>query len=116
MPFANYDSWEDCVSSNSGKDDPEAYCASIKREVEGEAALSTAEQALLRDSPYEGRNVLADVEADDDDPCWDGYTMVGTKQENGQTVPRCVPEEDVPDDVMAEVQSEVEHRLETAAA
>ncbi|WLW38155.1 hypothetical protein [Halorubrum tailed virus BLv36] len=30
----------------------------------------------------------------EEDPCWDGYVMVGTKQENGQTVPNCVPEED----------------------
>jgi len=34
-PFANYTSWEDCVSQNSDKDDPEAYCATIKRQVEG---------------------------------------------------------------------------------
>ncbi len=32
-----------------------------------------------------------------DDPCWEGYTQVGTKEENGQTVPNCVPDEDVPD-------------------
>ena len=32
---------------------------------------------------------------DDEDPCWDGYVMVGTKvDENGNEVPRCVPEED----------------------
>jgi len=29
-----------------------------------------------------------------DDPCWEGYTMVGTKP-NGN--PRCVPDDDVPD-------------------
>jgi hypothetical protein len=33
-----------------------------------------------------------------DNPCWDGYEMVGTKtDENGNEVPNCVPEEDVPD-------------------
>lgn len=32
---------------------------------------------------------------DDENPCWDGYVMVGTKvDENGNEVPRCVPEED----------------------
>jgi len=35
-PFADYDSWEDCISKNQEKDDPEAYCASVKQEVEGE--------------------------------------------------------------------------------
>ena len=31
---------------------------------------------------------------DDSDPCWDGYTMVGT---DGNGDPRCVPDDDVPD-------------------
>jgi hypothetical protein len=26
-------------------------------------------------------------------PCWDGYTPVGTKKKNGKTVPNCVPKE-----------------------
>jgi len=30
----------------------------------------------------------------DEDPCWEGYTMVGTKVEDGEEVPNCVPEED----------------------
>lgn len=28
-------------------------------------------------------------------PCWDGYTMVGTKVENGEIVPNCVPDDEV---------------------
>ena len=44
-------------------------------------------------------SVLSDLEEsrvnEDEDPCWDGYTMVGMKQgENGEEVPNCVPEED----------------------
>jgi hypothetical protein len=27
-----------------------------------------------------------------DDPCWDGYEMVGTKKKKGKEVPNCVPE------------------------
>lgn len=35
-----------------------------------------------------------------EDPCWEGYTMVGTKiDENGNEVPNCVPSEDVPESV-----------------
>jgi hypothetical protein len=42
-------------------------------------------------------DVNFDKELQEEDPCEEGYTMVGTKQQNGQTVPNCVPEEDVPD-------------------
>lgn len=37
--------------------------------------------------------------AEDSDPCWDGYKMVGTKKKNGKTVPNCVnaSEVSVPD-------------------
>jgi len=27
----------------------------------------------------------------DEDPCWPGYKMVGTKKKNGKEVPNCVP-------------------------
>jgi len=41
---------------------------------------------------------LSDVdfnaELQEEDPCEEGWVMVGTKQQNGQTVPNCVPEED----------------------
>ena len=30
-----------------------------------------------------------------DDPCWDGYEMVGTKMKDGKEVPNCVPIEEV---------------------
>jgi len=76
MPFGGYADFEECVQDNSDKSNPEAYCAVIKREVEGEDAL-TAEQRELAE----------------DDPCWEGYEMVGTKTKNGKTVPNCVPKE-----------------------
>ena len=34
MPFAGYRDFADCVSKNGDKDDPRAYCGSIKAEVE----------------------------------------------------------------------------------
>lgn len=35
---------------------------------------------------------------EDEDPCWEGYTMVGMKQgEGGEEVPNCVPDDDVED-------------------
>ena len=27
----------------------------------------------------------------DDNPCWDGYEMVGMKEKDGKEVPNCVP-------------------------
>ena len=30
---------------------------------------------------------------DKDDPCWDGYVMIGHKMKDGKKVPNCVPEE-----------------------
>jgi len=36
----------------------------------------------------------------ENDPCWDGYEMIGKKKKNGKEVPNCVPKESVdPDDV-----------------
>lgn len=36
MPFGKYRSFEDCVRKNRGKvKDAEAYCATIKRKIEG---------------------------------------------------------------------------------
>jgi hypothetical protein len=34
-PFAGYKDFDDCVAKNQDKDDPEAYCATIQRQVEG---------------------------------------------------------------------------------
>lgn len=34
-----------------------------------------------------------DLVAEDKDPCWKNYKMVGTKKKGGKTVPNCVPEE-----------------------
>lgn len=35
LPFGEYESFDDCVAKNQDKDDPEAYCATIKRLIEG---------------------------------------------------------------------------------
>lgn len=42
-PFAGYKDFDDCVSKNSDKDDPQAYCGTIKSQAE---ALSKAIQEL----------------------------------------------------------------------
>lgn len=49
-------------------------------------------------------SILANESVDlEEDPCWEGYTMVGTKiDENGNEVPDCVPDDDVPDADLAD--------------
>ena len=51
-PFGDYSSFEDCVSKNKDKSDPEAYCAVIKRKIEGKAPEG------------EGGNVMVEKEVD----------------------------------------------------
>jgi hypothetical protein len=36
-------------------------------------------------------------EKEEEDPCWDGYTQVGMKTQDGQEVPNCVPSDEVDD-------------------
>lgn len=62
MPFADYDSFEACVRANSDKDDPEAYCATIKRQVEGQAAEFDAADldVLLETADAHAEEMLAE--------------------------------------------------------
>ena len=39
---------------------------------------------------YEGIN-LAPLEKGPNDPCWEGYVQIGTKDMDGKSVPNCVP-------------------------
>lgn len=43
-------------------------------------------------SSGEGGPVSEGLEDPKDNPCWDGYKPVGTKEKNGKVVPNCVPE------------------------
>lgn len=51
-PFAGYTDFDDCVAKNQDKDDPEAYCAEIKRKVEGETVKEIYDPArgYIRDA------------------------------------------------------------------
>jgi hypothetical protein len=40
------------------------------------------------------REAMLRVIKEQEDPCWDGYTMAGMKTKDGERVPNCVPEED----------------------
>ena len=46
MPFADYTDFDDCVSKNQDKDDPDAYCATIQRNVEGKSITAFLKSAV----------------------------------------------------------------------
>lgn len=48
-PFANYADFDDCVSKNQDKEDPAAYCASIKQKTEGDAVSEVKKTPRLGD-------------------------------------------------------------------
>jgi len=50
-PFANYKDFDACVAANQDKDDPEAYCASVKAKVEKQPAseMWSPERGYIRD-------------------------------------------------------------------
>jgi hypothetical protein len=62
-----------------------------------------------------------DLRDPDDNPCWDGYHPVGTKQKDGRTVPNCVPTKESIEETDAYCPSclieyllEYEHKIEEA--
>lgn len=71
-PFGGYSNFQDCVSKNSDKGDPEAYCATIMRKVEGkstneyksklrELPKKTATETVLDDFSKEYDKMIRDV-------------------------------------------------------
>ncbi len=48
MPFGEYEDWEDCISKNSDKGDPQAYCGFIKNKVEEALMKNEANEAIRK--------------------------------------------------------------------
>lgn len=59
MPFAGYSSFDACTRENSDKQDPSAYCAAIKRQVEGKLGETVHFQNVGGD-PFEDQDTLED--------------------------------------------------------
>jgi hypothetical protein len=51
-PFGEYKNFADCVAKNQDKSDPEAYCATIKRKIEG-SELKGGKKGLSETNPKE---------------------------------------------------------------
>ncbi len=48
MPFGEYENFDECVSKNSDKDDPKAYCGYIKNKVEEALKQREASKAIKK--------------------------------------------------------------------
>lgn len=48
MPFGPYRDFDDCVAKNGDKDDPEAYCATLEREIAGPSTSATPGATLTK--------------------------------------------------------------------
>lgn len=65
------------------------------RKKQGQKPLSYAEIKARSTKNVDAYHKRAGINQtnEDNDPCWDGYKMVGTKAKNGKKVPNCVKEE-----------------------
>jgi hypothetical protein len=65
---------------------------------------STDKKVMARikyDTDFRGIN-LAPLEKGPNDPCWEGYVQVGTKDLDGREVPNCVPLSKIETDMAAD--------------
>jgi hypothetical protein len=96
---------DNCVKSvlddNPEYSESRAYAICWAQKNEGNLAASQEEVVNVAVennlSAEAANNLLGSDDVDLEDPCWEGYTMVGMKQENGREVPNCVPDDDVPE-------------------
>lgn len=67
---------------------------SLARTIGRETKLSKEEKRSLMDVLKQAKQGRVEEDNDQmsgDDPCWDGYEMVGHKKKGGKEVPNCVP-------------------------
>jgi hypothetical protein len=70
-----------------------AICISTYDRDNMKKIKSTDKKVMARikyDTEFRGIN-LAPLEKGPNDPCWEGYVQVGTKDMDGREVPNCVP-------------------------
>lgn len=70
-PFAGYKDFDECVSQNSDKNDPEAYCAAIKDKTEQAKGLSEAVAGVETQPTEEIANIAGEVLEKIEDPEFD---------------------------------------------
>ena len=60
-PFSGYTDHDDCVSKNQDKEDPDAYCADIKRKTEGDTATESTGNLYNLLSETDRKSFVRDV-------------------------------------------------------
>ncbi len=66
-PFGEYDTFEQCVRQNSDKNDPEAYCAQVHKEITGEWPSEKAKKKDFKALTPENPLALRENEVPDED-------------------------------------------------
>ena len=56
-------------------------------------------KVITEDEAEKKRGFSSHVYLDDEDPCWEGYEMIGFKVKDGMRVPNCVPKEGLSSDM-----------------
>ena len=85
------------VSSGKEQDQATAICYSYWRKDKMSKITNTSEKVMARvafDTDFRGiklGQVLPNGEYEFEEPCWEGYEMVGMKELDGRMVPNCVP-------------------------
>jgi hypothetical protein len=73
-PFADYENFADCVAKNKDKADPEAYCATIKRSVEGNQMLGGKKKEMSSETGEVIENTAEEFNKCVSQRMADGYT------------------------------------------
>jgi len=82
-PMGQYKDFADCVAKNSDKDDPRAYCGSIKAQTENNSINTSKEQfKVLTDNSKTEEPAKADTSKEMDHECPEGQVM-----KDGKCVP-----------------------------
>jgi len=80
------------VSAGYEQTQAAAICYSYWRKDKMSKIKDTSAKVMAKvayDTDFRGINLFAKP---DEDPCWDGYQMIGMKELDGRMVPNCVPE------------------------
>lgn len=80
----------DTMYSKSYKTREAASAAAEKLRKGGAQGVSVTSGEVSEENVDEAKKKMKG-----DDPCWDGYEMIGKKKKNGKEVPNCVPKEEV---------------------
>jgi len=59
-------------------------------DIDSDDYMAAKDKAIKKAMGEEGEEKTSD-NAEDSDPCWKDYEMVGMKKKNGKDVPNCVP-------------------------